>query len=208
MTTIRSAQGHDVTIEPSDVREGHTTIKVGHTYAYPLPRAKLAEAERTLTELAPARDERVIAWEAIVKHVAFQSCYDEDRPLLDAALDRISALLAAEAERDALAATIGRVREAVERNPEPCTETEFTCGWKRAVVDIRAALDPKPTFVLPTEVPARIAVRHRETNTYDELVLWTDGDRQTWWDNEDSSEYTPEQVMSDFTGHRLIDEEA
>lgn len=62
--------------------------------------AKLAEAKRALTELAPERDERVIAWEAIARHEVLRPCYDEDRPLLNAVLDRLGALSDAEAKLD------------------------------------------------------------------------------------------------------------
>lgn len=99
---------------------------------------------------------------------------------------------AAEAKLAEAEATIERVRALGGRMIGPTAK------------DLWASLNPPKPFVLPTTVPARIEVRHRETNTRDELVLWTDGTRQTWWDAEDSSEYTPEQVMDQFTDHRLI----
>lgn len=39
-----------------------------------------------------ATDERIAASEAVAKHPALASCYDEERPLLDAMLDRLTAL--------------------------------------------------------------------------------------------------------------------
>ena len=37
-------------------------------------------------------DERIIAWEAVAAHDAIKPCYDEERPLLPAMLDRLSDL--------------------------------------------------------------------------------------------------------------------
>lgn len=61
-------------------------------------------------------------------------------------------LRSAEADRDrardvaaALEAELAQVREAVERHPDPCPEHPdhdvIRCGWKRAVIDVRRALD-------------------------------------------------------------------
>lgn len=41
-------------------------------------------------------DERVSAWRRIAAHPAFADCYDEERPLLDAMLDRLDELTGAE----------------------------------------------------------------------------------------------------------------
>lgn len=38
------------------------------------------------------KDERVLAWEQVAKHVALKQCYDEERPLLPAVLDRLTNL--------------------------------------------------------------------------------------------------------------------
>lgn len=61
------------------------------------------EAHDILTEALPhilaqveATDERIVAWEAVAKHPALKSCYDEERPLLPAVLDRLSNLAEAE----------------------------------------------------------------------------------------------------------------
>jgi len=42
----------------------------------------------------PDDDERVGAWEAVARHEFFASCYDEDRPLVDAILERLDATVA------------------------------------------------------------------------------------------------------------------
>lgn len=45
------------------------------------------------------QDERVVAWERVVKHPVFAPCYDEERPLLESMLERLSCLVDIEAER-------------------------------------------------------------------------------------------------------------
>lgn len=44
---------------------------------------------------------------------------------------------------DEARAALARVREAVERHPDPCDKKRrgTSCGWKRAVIDVRAALN-------------------------------------------------------------------
>src|SRR5690606_27920532 len=42
----------------------------------------------------PDDDERAGAWEAVARHEFFASCYDEDRPLVDAILERLDATVA------------------------------------------------------------------------------------------------------------------
>ena len=103
------------------------------------------------------------------------------------------------AERDALAKTVQRVREAVEAGRE-------YYGDVASLEALDAALDPEPAFVLPTEVPARIVAVKSSTGDEKELTLFTDGDTTWWADIEDWGPFwTRSQVMDQFTGHRLLD---
>jgi hypothetical protein len=118
---------------------------------------KLAEAERSATELAPERDERVIAWESIVKHEAFRVCFKEDRPLLHAMLDRLSSLAEAEA-------TIERVKV-------------WAVDYFGAL-DISEGLDAALTPPKPFELPTEAGVRFYATKNGEEelFTTYTDGD--------------------------------
>jgi hypothetical protein len=78
----------------------------------------------------------------------------------------------AEAERDALAASLAAVREARSGHPECDVHPEgdpVSCGWKRAVLDIDAALSAVPSEVL----------RSRDEKTWDEGL---DAGRDRWMD--------------------------
>lgn len=107
-------------------------------------------------------------------------------------------------ERDAHAATIGRVLALGEEWTAREGNSVTASVTRHRGRELLGALEPPKPFVLPTEVPARIEVRaaHGEV---DRLILWTDGKNLTWWTEDDGSEYTPEQVMTVFTGHRLLD---
>lgn len=146
---------------------------------------KLAEAERSLTELAPLRDERVIAWEAVAKHEAIQPCYDEDRPLLPAVLDRLGRLAEAEVTIERVWSVLGNA------NADDCKVSFYN--------KLHRALTQKPAFELPTEAGAVIFATVDETGQEHELHLYRDGkwrdDTETW--------YWPKDVLTDFTDHRL-----
>lgn len=142
---------------------------------------KLAEAE---TELE--------AWKHTVSVLD-----DELRDSQELLGQRAVELHKARAERDALAKTVERVRKLTE------------CGAHSLLPEtIRAALDPKPAFVLPTEVPARIVAEEPLYGTEHEFTLWSDGKGGTsWWhDCEDADEedalYSGVRLMREFENHR------
>lgn len=200
MTTMKSVTGsHELAVSVGTPSHG-TYLRLGNlrtgadgmSASFPtadllaalnaVPAEKLAEAESELAKL------RVV---------------DSDgQDLFDRAVSRADRL---EAERDALTATVARVREALSRHPEPCAETEFTCGWKGAVVDLLAALDPKPAFTLPTEAGAGIIATDSGPRCYErEYRLFADG----MWHGADGSILHPKTLMANYIGHRLTEDVA
>jgi hypothetical protein len=133
---------------------------------------------------------------------AFGAADKEDVVAAERAADELKAKLV-EAE-----ATIERVKAAVGNHPEPCGETPFSCGWKRAVADVRSALTTPKPFELPTEVPARIEAKRDVLGYADVLTLWTDGTNHFWRSEHTAEDWKPEGVMANFTDHRLLDGEA
>ena len=99
------------------------------------------------------------------------------------------------AERDAHAATIERVRE---------WAVDYFGALGEAPDELRAALAPKPAFVLPTKAGAGIMVIMVHNGIDHELRLYSDG---LWSARQIDFGYTPEQVMEHFTDHRLIEQE-
>lgn len=69
---------------------------------------------------------------------------------------------------------------------------------------LRAVLKASKPFELPVEVPARIEARHEGRDDPEGLVLMTDGESVKWVD-EDAILWTPDQVMTYFSGHRLLE---
>lgn len=118
-----------------------------------------------------------------------------------------------QAERDALAQTVERVREL--REEARRTEARSGLGYISQVTEwfhkLDATLDPEPTFTLPTEVPARIEATPNWGPPMGRrpwfFTLWSDGNTLSWKTADGGSSalhHSPESIMSNFTGHRLI----
>lgn len=168
-------------------------------YAYPRDEvlAALGAVDRVRQEAAEADIKR--------GHEFVAKARESLAKVREAVAEQEAKLAAVTAERDAHAATIGRVRALAEEWTAREGNSVTASVTRHRGRELLGALEPPKPFVLPTEVPARIEVRaaHGEV---DRLILWTDGKNLTWWTEDDGSEYTPEQVMSTFTGHRLLED--
>lgn len=80
-------------------------------------------------------------------------------------------------------------------------------AYEKALDLVEAALEPKPIFVLPTEVPARIEA-YNEDGEKVEMCLWTDGHHLAWHNMSTEVDLFPDTVMAKFSDHRLIESEA
>ena len=213
MTTIKSAFEYSprtLEVEKGRKYEGGTYLRImngmfaGEDIQIPtadllaaldaVPRDALAGSEecRLATEKKLAEAETELeAWKHTVSVLD-----DELRDSQELLGQRAVELHKARAERDALAKTVERVRKLT------------ACGAHSLLPEtIRAALDPKPAFVLPTEVPARIEAK-RDGKTYT-FYLWTNGSGGSndliWVDEDDwTHSPSPKRLMRDFTGHRFL----
>lgn len=206
--------------------DGHALINVG-----PLPKPSVGgyvseqSARYPVADLLAALDATANAdaeAKLLEQYRRADKAEAEAARLKDAFDDRVKSLQAAwdelgdlRAEHDALAATVERVRLALFELDTPGNQRlaekhPFEFGLLEACKAVRAALDPKPAFVLPTEVPARI-IAEESDGTEHEFTLWSDGKGGTsWWhDCEDADEegalYSDVRLMRDFTDHRLLD---
>ena len=82
------------------------------------PNQNETKSGNNFVSLDPEKDERVLAWEQVAKHVALKQCYDEERPLLPAVLDRLTNLFDLEQTVNELAPAPGAL------DPEKVAEVE------------------------------------------------------------------------------------
>lgn len=71
------------------------------------------------------------------------------------------------------------------------------------------AIQPKPSFELPTVPPARVIATRASGEAYAgevlTLHLWADGNELIWADEDDwNVTYSPAEVMEQFTDHEVL----
>lgn len=117
-----------------------------------------------------------------------------------------------QAERDELAATIERVRALLPDLDAVIPYDHGNAMANRVGELIRAALDPKPAFVLPTEAGAKFTAVGRNAWKYTFTTARHSGGLSspsgTHYVSNGHVIYSAEQVMATFTGHRLLDGDA
>jgi hypothetical protein len=95
------------------------------------------------------------------------------------------------------------VRDIEQRLAELVKRNEHTPQELDTLIALRAALaETEPPFVLPT-TPGAGVIAELGHVVY-EFRLFSNG----FWIADDGSEYGPQQVLADFTGHRVLDEAA
>ena len=105
-------------------------------------------------------------------------------------------------------ATVAKVNLALSRHPEPCADTEFSCGWKSAVLEVVAAVTPAPAFTLPTEAGARFEATMKQDPAQTRTFTTYAGTDDCLYSYDDPKygryTYTAAEAKEHFTDHRLL----
>lgn len=120
------------------------------------------------------------------------------------AVDKVD-VIAAERAADEIKAKLAEAEATIER-VKALTE----CGAHTLTREtIRAALEPKPTFELPTEAGVRFTAIHTASGHREKFTTITDGSTAYYLVPVAMTLWTGARVMSsEFTDHRLLDGEA
>jgi hypothetical protein len=198
MTTIKSKYGKEWTVEPdwtdgftaitSPPAEGRDWVKIAGL----LPTADLLAA----LGVDPDWREKVRCAEANERNLAVRARQAEAQTTTEREGEgfRIRA--------EAAEAKLARVEAVAHDFYKVRGDYADPHGAEALKAKLTAALaDPEP-FVLPTEAGA--GVRAELGHVVYEFRLFSNG----FWIADDGSEYGPQQVLADFTGHRLLDGDA